>query len=84
MFSMEKYFWLVFRADPPPIPARKQVHFGEIHQSAPVFGPGWEPGRLEIPAKNMFSIENTKNHFYGTLEMSYSPTKSNIESIRCV
>ena len=62
----------------------KQVHFGENHQSAPVLAPGLEAGRLENPPKNNFSIENIKNHDFGALEMSYSPTKSNIESIRCV
>ena len=81
-FRCKIYFWKVFRADPPPTPVPKQVHFGDFHQSAPVLGPGWEPGRLEMPAKNNFSVENIKIHYFGTQEMSYSPTKSNIESIR--
>ena len=55
------------------------------HQSAPVLAPGLEAGRLEKPSKNNVCIENIKKkHYFGTLEMFYSPTKTNIESIRCV
>ena len=84
VFDRKIIFDQLFEPTRLPPRCQKQVHMGGFHQCAPVLAPGWEARRLKKLVKNNFSIENIKNHDFGALEMSYSPTKSNIKSIRCV
>ena len=52
--------------------------FDSFINFAPVLAPGWEPCRLEIPAKNTFSMDNIKNYDFGALEMLFSGIVSNL------